>query len=587
MNALTAFHDPRRYGQALVSVRDESTGNRVLIPVRRRQPRVVLRSIADGTLSDGGWPGFWPAHGEIIGDHAYYALPPEWRVNADVQLPTEEPDWLRCVLLFVWGPAKISALACLKGCRQPEAFGSPVAAFDALRNSWKPDILFVCTVRAREALNQLQSTTDRFDLLTWLPVVCFPDEFARAASLDSNGGWYQPQILFNPDKNTVRMGRRLDALTQHRARWIADRGIVAMIFALSRITGLLIHQVADLQQTQLADALIEQTWASNPLVLQPPQLAVVAETDNHFEGGSVLEATLGLVKATVLWPDLSSLYPNVVREYLADEYPLFARLFSTLIELRQKQVTPIWALTIKVVTNSVFGTRKFGRFPDPGLAARITECGRLVQTESKDSLLRHVGGVSVCAGDTDALAIRLNPNNDTPTTRKAVLAALNGTRKHALYKERMDEFSCVFFVTNKSWAGLRSDNHEIETRGLAQNKSGTPKFVLPAHQEWIRLVLTDEKFQRNADERTRWIEQQSAWLRNTPHRVDDLVVWPKPTRAHMDTERGYLVLAGSREHASFIDYMTGPYVYRPVDVSYLVEQYFTKELLRQHELIKC
>lgn len=586
---LTCFPNPHDAHTVLVSCRDD--GQRTLRAEEPLRPRVIRCRGAEREFVD-QWPGFTPAHGHRAAaddDSLLYSVPPHWRLRAP-DMPVQKPPWLRCVLLFVWS----DTMAAVHFDGDTCVVDSTSRALGLLRTRrWSPDVLFVCTQAAADAVRQRRNQLGWLAVAQWAPVVCAPDNFARSTSLDraadGSGAWYRPPFLLDPLAHMSAVARQEAAhrLAVHRAQWIEERALLDMMFALVELTRLPLHEVAEAQQTVLADALIERTWCDDPLNVPPPRLAPPGgpsdEERRRFAGASVLDARIGLHCGTVLWPDVSSLYPNVVREYLADDYPLYATLFARMIEFRRDQRDPVRAGSAKVVTNAVFGSRKHGRYRDVQLAERIAECGRRVQRESIEAVRAAVYGVELLGGDTDALAWAVR--GDVATTRAALLTALNGQRRFALYKAQMDEFSCVLLVNNKSWAGLRADDGRIVTKGLAQNKSDTPRFVLASHHEWCRLVLTDVTFQTNAAVRTEWLERRAAQLVATRHALRDLVVWPKPTLQHPETERGYLLVARTRTEVPYVEYARPGRSRLPVDVARLVQLYLVNPLRAQHEAL--
>lgn len=598
---LTAYHDPTHPGRMLVSARASVDAPRDLHSVERPRPRIVRRHMVTGEreYAASEWPHpYLPVHGHRDGEHEYFQLPPDWRWSLPVthSLPTTEPAWLSCTLFFVWGSMRIAGLSSLDGTRA-KVFWSVADAFHTLYAHWPTDVLFACTPEAQDDIERERSQKGWREFARKLPVVCPIDLFVRTASLDRTAdgaaSWYRPPFRFAPDEYCSLSEQRRDDLVlplmESRRAWIVERRVVSMMFSLSELTRLPLHEVAVAHQTMLADALVEWVWMRSPLDFDAPRVVQGDPTDDElrrFEGASVLDAALGLHTCTVLMPDVRSLYPTVVLEYLRNEYPLMAEVFCVMVEFRVAERDPIRAASLKVITSSRYGTLKYGRYRDQRLAERITASGRRVQRESLDALERSgLAGLRVIAGDTDSLAIAVNRSVDTPEMTPRLVTTLNAGRKYALYKNDVDRFSTVFFVSNKSWAGVRASDGKIITRGLAQNRSVTPAFVLPLHHEWTRLVLTDAEFQQSASMRAEWIAARAKELRTTAWPVADLVVWPKPTRDHPDTDRGYVVLRNSREHIAYKDYMALGVSRLPVDVDYLVQLYFVDELTRHTQLL--
>lgn len=593
MQALTAFHDPAKHSCMLVSIRRNNESRRELVRVDRPYPQLVACCTITGKKSIVDRPpfAFVPAHGQVIGDAQYFAIPPDWRVSLPVEyvLPHQQEAWMRCVAFFVWGERGIAAT-------QDLVTGAIQIFWDSVEaiNSLDVDILFVCTPEAVEAIEQKRRSLNWSSFSSLFPVICNPDQFATATSLDRPpNGWYHAPFFFSPDCRRVMSLKMRNlyatALTTHRCEWIKRLGIIPMIFSLAALTKMPLHEIASPHQTQIADALIEQTWIDEPLQLDAP-LVVRGEMDDEctkrFKGGSVLDATLGLHQTSLTaMPDVSALYPNVVREYLSDEYRLMARLFEKMIGRRSLQLDPVLADSVKLCTNSVFGSRKYGRYRCPRLSEQITECGRNVQKESLEALANELPTVRVVGGDTDSLVIRLRHGCDVPQTISSIVRVINGSRKFALYKSDVALYSSVFFVNNKCWAGVEASTGKIVTRGLALNRASIPKFVLQSHAEWISLVLKDESFNTSKSVREEWINARATLLRTIRHSIADLVIWPKPTREHSDINRAYVVVAPSRKHVPYSTYMELGTSQLAPDVDYLVEIYFEADILRQHVLL--
>ena len=414
----------------LVSARTAPDSPRDLHSVPRPRPRIVRRNVVTGArdYGDHEWRSSRPpVHGERVGDHEHFALPPDWRWSLpdDTALPTAEPEWLRCTLFFVWGPARVAALANLCG-GTIEVFWNASDAINALRgggdnNKWSTDVLLVCTAEAQDVVEEERSRRGWLDFARTLPVVCPVDLFVRTTSLDRTAdgaaSWYRPPFHFAPDKAFQMSERRrndmAEALAADRRQWIDERRVVSMMFSLCELTRLPLHEVAVAQQTMLADALVEVVWMAVPLDLDAPRVVHGDPTSaelSHFEGASVLSARLGLHVKDVLMPDVRSLYPSVVLEYMRDEYPLMAEVFRVMIERRQSETDPVRAASLKVTTSSRYGTLKYGRYRDTTLAQRITAAGRDVQAESLRALAdSSMFGLTVIAGDTDSLAISVEP----------------------------------------------------------------------------------------------------------------------------------------------------------------------------------
>lgn len=593
---LTAYHDPSAGGQhMLVSARSAAGEPRALHRIARPRPRVIRRRIDDGSLDECfDWSGRYPpAHGQVCGQYEHYALPPDWRwsLPAELALPTSPPSWLRCSMLFVWDD--VAAVASLQDPGELRIAWH----FDELAGALSTDILLVCTPLAEHALTQHRAAVGWMSFTAALPVVCTVDAFARNTSLDrtadGSASWYRAPFQFRPSSAVALSLQRRDelvaSLVQHRREWLQERRVIDMMFSLSEMTRLPLHEAAAAGRTAIADALVEQTWMLEPLNLPPPQLTPRDESTEKtttFEGGSVINAELGLHRRPVVMFDVSSLYPNVVLEYMSAEQPLLAAMFRRMIALRASERDPVRASSLKVATNARYGSLLYGLYRNAPLAAAITAEGRRVQHESLAALREHTfPGIDVIAGDTDSLVIAILPAVDSVNLVPQLLSVLNGSRQYARYKSDVDRMSVVFFVNNKNWAGMRAGSGEIVTRGLAQNRSVTPRFVLQAHHDWIRLVLTDELFQSQADRRTAWIRARGQQLRQAQWPIADLVVWPKPTRKHPDLDRGYVVVAPSREHVPYRDYIRSGRNQLPVDVDYLLQTYFYDDLARQSALL--
>lgn len=603
VHTLTAFHDPSDPRAMLVSARVGADGPRSLHRVPRPPACIVRRDRATGVrdLCDTWKLTYPPVHGQVVDGREHFAVPPDWRwaLPPEHELPTIAPPWLRCTLFFVWGTAGIAALGDLHNSARVSVFRTTTDAMTALcaHPDWSTDVLFVCTSAAADFMERQRQRCGWLELARTLPVVCPVDTFVRTTSLDrmadGTASWYRAPFHFVPDElhalSEARRDTLVRALVENRRQWMVECQLLAMLFSLCALTRLPLHEAAVAQQTMLADALVELVWMRAPLEFDAPRPVMGDPTEEdlrRFQGASVLDAKLGLHRKMVLMPDVRALYPSVVLEYMRDEYPLMAALFAHLIALRATQTDPVRAASIKVITSSRYGTLKYGRYRNPALAERITAAGRHVQTESLEALRNAtLPGVDVIGGDTDSLALSVDAMHNVQTLMPRLVKVLNGQRQHTLYKGDVDCFSCVFFVSNKSWAGVRASDGRIVTRGMAVNRSVTPRFLLDAHHEWVRRVLTDDMFPQSAQTRTEWIERRATELRATVWSVADLVVWPKPTRTHPDTNRGYVVVRHSHAHVPYADYLQPGTTQLPVDVDYLVQLYFRDELLRQHQLL--
>ena len=600
---ITAFHDPANASCMLVSARTAPDKPRDLYSVPRDRPHIVRRNILTGVREDATqlWHhDYAPVHGQRVDEHEYYQLPPDWRwsLPAGQTLPIVEPEWLRCTLLFVWGSERVAALCDLRDGRT-DVFWRAEEALHALRGEWSAitDVLLVCTAEAQDVVEEDRSRRGWREFARALPIVCPVDLFVRTTSLDRTAdgtpSWYRPPFHFAPDGACVMSERRrndmVEALVDDRRRWVNERRVVPMMFSLCELTRLPLHEVAVAQQTMLADALVETVWMAAPLDFDAPRVVhgdPTADELSHFTGANVLTAQLGLHRKPVLMPDVRSLYPSVVLEYMRDDYPLMAEVFRVMIERRSNERDPVRAASLKVTTSSRYGTLKYGRYRDTALAQRITAAGRDVQAESLRALAASsLVGLTVIAGDTDSLAISVEPGCMTASLQARLVRVLNAERRFALYKDQIDCFSCVFFISNKSWAGVRASDDVVVTRGFPQNKSVTPRFMLDAHCEWVRLVLRDAAFAQTESTRLVWIAARAVELRATQWPVADLVVWPKPTRDHPETDRGYVVLRHSRKHVPYHEHMRAGTSRLPVDVDYMVQLYFVDELERQSHLL--
>ena len=591
---LTAFHDPSDRLCMLVSIRSELSLPRTLVKVVRPLPQLIARCIKTGTKKqcDASRIDFVPAHGQIVDGVEYFAIPPDWRVSLPlhIQLPSRAENWLRCMAYFVWGELGVAAV-CDVVHGTVHVFWNPQDAI----NTIDADILFVCTQEAERAIECTRKSMSWISFASRFPVICNPDQFATATSLDRPPNtWYHTPFFFCPTQDEALSLHMRDtyanALVAHRCAWIRQLGIVQMMFSLSVMTKMPLHEVANPHQTQIADALIEQTWMEAPFEFDAPSIVRdeidYEDTMKRFKGASVLDARLGLDQISLTaMPDVSSLYPNTVIEYLSDEYPLYARLFQKMLHKRSIQSDPLLAESTKVCTNSVFGSRKYGRYRCPRLAEQITECGRKVQSESLDQLHLHLPRVRVIGGDTDSLVLTIPPFVDPAQFIPSIVRVLNGNRKHTVYKADVALFSSIFFVNNKCWAGVRADTGQVVTRGLAMNRSSVPRFVLQSHMEWIDYVLRDESFNTSRTVREEWIRRRADILRKTQHLIADLVVWPKPTRVHANINRAYVVVVFSQKHVPYCKYMQLGKTQLPVDVDYLVKIYFESDVNRQHALL--
>lgn len=555
MTDITAFHDPADSNRLLV-VQRTSGANQLV-----SRPRPPCKGVFGGR-----------------------ELPPPWAVPHDC--PATPPADLRIALLLVWPGG--SAV-----CAQSPGWAPVIDGADVLLTALNTDVLFVCgdaAVAAVDAFEQRHGLRERYRVA---PVLCDPDQFVRGASLDRDAAgqpvWYKPPVDFVPDPvgmSGAYIRTRASALIEHRRAWIDAMRIVPTMFALSHLTQLPLHMVARPQQTQIADALIDSVWAEHPSELPPPVINMGDGGGAHhakFRGASVLAAKQGLHLGWVALPDVQSLYPSTVREFLADEYPLIARLFEQMINARRAATDPITNKSLKVCTNAVFGSRKHGRYQCVVLSERIAALGRQVQDESV-ARMANVAGVTVLGGDTDALALGIDADLPLDELLTDVVRVLNAGRTHVLYNTVVDVYRPFFFVSNKSWAGVERHTGRIVTRGLMQNRSVAPQFVLPKHEEWVRRVLLDKSF-LDAATRLAWIDATARELEQTPHRLDQLLVWPKPTHVHPDTDRGYFVLCDTHQHVPRREYLDPRKQWPPVDVAYLVRVYFADEVRRHHALL--
>lgn len=523
------------------------------------------------------------------------ALPPQWTVPAVTPgLYCAEPrDQAHVFVLMAWNDDLVAvAKLCDGSVHGDVAISSATRAVEILDTaSVQPDVLFVCGSVAWRIIDAFEKEKGLMERWRAFPVVCDPDQFVRGASLDRDAAgrpvWYKPPVDFVPSARSMSdefVRASVELLVAHRCKWIHDTNILRTMHSISFLARMPLHMAARPQQTQIADALIDRIWMENCETLPPPVLNVVdqfGERPGKFRGASVLDAVLGLHRCPVAMPDVRSLYPSVVREWLADEYPLMAKLFSEMIQKRRDTSDRVQNHSLKVITNAVFGSRKYGRFRCVELSERIAELGRRVQHESVQRL-NEMEGVTIVGGDTDSLALAVDERLPLDATLVNIVRVLNRGRTHVLYNTTVDVYQPFFFVSNKSWAGIDRQSGAIVTRGLMQNRSVAPRFVLPAHEKWIRRVLTDVTFRDQAI-RAQWIEDTARRLETTSHRLDSLLVWPKPTHDHPDTDRAYFVVCGSQEHVPRRDYLDTSRSWPPVDVKYLVRVYFTDDVRRHHQ----
>lgn len=585
MHPLTVFHDVNGFDSLAVSCKDEQGRRTFVCYPRPRSPHVVcVRDDGTRSLHAAAPVAFEPAYGQRIAEARWYPVVMPWRVTvpAGLALPDQPPEWLVEVLLFVWGDQR--RLAALHVGGTTWRFDSAQDALDHAHRHSGCDLLYLCTTLAVQEFERYRTTHGAFECSRRLPLVCVPDDFVRVTALGEH--YRQPAFSPRPDDvySESRLGEICAAYAEHRQRWLAQRDIPAMMFALARITGLPLHAVASPRQTELADALIECTWAAAPLDFPPPEPvpASVERDQSKFRGASVLDAVRGIHYCRVLMPDVGSLYPNVVREFLADEYPLYARVFEIMLRERATAQTPDQAAALKVCGNSVFGSRTHGRYPDRRLAELIAEYGRRVQQESlallAGTLPQHA---RVLAGDTDSLALWLHESVSAQT----LVATLNGQRIFTRYKPDVDAFVALLLINNKSWAGLRADG-SVVTRGLMQNRSITPRFVVPAHREWIHRLLTERAFAANSALQDEWIQQQRTALRAQAWSAADLACHPKPTADHPGSDRAQMHLFGMAAPVALCEYVQPGRSWPPVDIDYLLRVYFTDELARHLDVLR-
>ena len=585
---LTLFHCPSDPSCVLVSCKIMC--ERVLVKVARDAPIYILAR-SDGTLERLSHAelglNFEPIYGQPLSGGRVFPVPPPWTLSlSSVSLPDSRPDWFECLVLFAWSPV-LAAIARVDDGQVLERFASPELAVQWLTDVAVVDTVMVIGAFAQQAIDEYQQKHGALERWRTLPVLCDPDQFIRGASMDRSATgapvWYRPPFDFEgTTASDAVVIESVAALVAHRCAWVREMRVLPTMFELARLTRLPLHVVARPQQTELADALIERVWMENLDTLAPPELVRHEEDDDRkFRGAGVLDAWKGLHTRAVAMPDVRSLYPNVVREWLSDTYPLMARLFAMMIKTRAECTDPVARSATKVITNAVFGSRKHGRYRCIELAEEITALGRRVQEESIERV-KTLTGVAVIGGDTDALAVVIEQRLDTAQTVEHLVRTLNAERTYVLYNEKVEVYQPFFFVSNKSWAGV--DAGRIVTRGLMQNRSVTPQFVLPAHREWIRRVLLDGLF-RVASVRAPWIQDTADELCASCPPLDQLMVWPKPTRDHPSIDRGYFVLKNSHTQVPRRAYMNSRHSWPPVDIEYLVRIYFTDEVLRHHELL--
>jgi len=581
MLVITAARHPTDASQVLLACRAEGSSIRHLLPAPRAVRDVVVVS-DDGSIQllpgDPSQPIV--PHGARRDSRRFYPLSLAWRVDPVHELPRTAPDWLVCAGLAVWR-AGVAAVGVF-GRNQVRVFGTLAHALEWLY-ALGADIVFAMTPEAVHALEAQRTTLGHAEFRRRVPVLCDPDQFIRGANInrtpEGEPVFYRAPLLFVPpaDAHPLRVREVATHLFAHREQWIAAVEVIPMMFALSALSGLPLHETAVPQQTALADALIECTWLQAPTEVPPPELmrGQDAEDEEKFKGGGVLEATLGFSE-WVYHPDVRSLYPNCTREFLGAEYPLLARLFGQMIDLRAAESDPVRKRGYKTLTNAVFGSRLYGLYRNRVVAEKITAAGRQVQRESLQRLAAW-GYATLVAGDTDSLAVMsaMRSAQYSDAFRNELVERLNTGRAFVLYNTTVDVYSRMLFISDKSWAGVRHPSGDIVTRGFMQNRSTTPAFLLPAHREWTQRMLCDHEF-----DPVRWLEITAKTLVSAQHPLGDLVVWPKPTNAHTSSDRGYFVVAPTREHVPYAEYMDSAHEQLPVDVAYLVEMYFTAELRR-------
>jgi hypothetical protein len=399
------------------------------------------------------------------------------------------------------------------------------------------DVLFLDdNFTISEYCNWKSSTGDDAALLV-APSVCNADAFLMHANLDRDDAglpiFYKqplevPRFKHLPNE-TALLEPWLLALARHRINWIADRGLLDYALQLVECTGLSLREVLQSGATAFADAIIEKTWMQNALSLPKLERSVGGESDSHelLEGGTVLDALLGCHRGLVVMFDASSLYPSVVRQFNLDR--LLCIAFTALIEARAAATTAMRNRALKLLSNSIFGSRLFGKYRNPQLAAAITAHGRLVLERAQQIVRAHNSGACVIvAGDTDGLAVKCTTEADVD----ALLQQLNA-EWHCIRFKVDRRLSVLVQLTKKTWFGCDAGSGQRISKGTEDIKSGTCYFAKTIHELWQSGVLEGAQFDLDA-----FLEGARRRLEAAP--LVEVICHPKPTKTHKNINRAFV-----------------------------------------------
>lgn len=383
------------------------------------------------------------------------------------------------------------------------------------------------------------------DDAAWLvaPCVCNPDAFLMHANLDRDDDgqplFYQPsvriqRIAHRSAQKEFELLRPLFAeLARHKLQWIQERNLLGHALELVQCTGQSLREVLQSGATAFADAIIELTWMRQPHTTPKPEpcfdtSASAASVGVLLEGGTVLDAQLGFHSGLIVMLDASSLYPSVVLQYALD--PLLCAVYTSLLQARAAATNRIRNRALKLLMNSIYGSRLFGLYKNPQLAAKITAGGRAVLEEARRLVTEYNGGSCVIvAGDTDGLAIKCAAATDCD----ALLQLLNSRWQHIKFKIDR-KLSVLVQLTKKTWFGRDFDTGARLSKGTEDVKSNCCAFAKRVHVEWQTSVI-----EQHAPSTMNFLAVVYDELL-TQTSLSELVCHPKPTKTHRTTERAFV-----------------------------------------------
>ena len=484
--------------------------------------------------------------------------PPPWRLplhmstpfdceldasGAPVRIQYPDAPALHCACLCVLGD--IVAVARWGG-------GTPLCC-DFVQLDWGlfgADVLFLDNAEARVHWARLRAASTETGGRLAAPCVCDPDAFILHANLNKRSDGrplvYAPPCSIPPGRGALLLRAILRECCLERARWIIEHRLLEYAVELARRTGLDFARVLQPSASELADALLEREWMECWAEVRAPE--AVRGDESTFEGGRVLDACLGAHARLVYQLDANSLYPSVVLEHRLDELScrVFARLLGARGEARAAG-DAVRERSLKLLANIIFGSRMHGRYRNVRLAAAIAQHGRAVLDAAVQRIAQD-GHYEVLGGDTDSLFIapRCQDVGDPRADAERAKTLLEQGYTHVRFKvEHMLSFLAL--LTKKCYFALELGDARAEhivVRGLENVKTTTCAAIARLHAQWQRAVCTGEV--RSLDDHARFMRTALASLDRCAG-AGELCSYPRPTKKHESTQRGYCYVPGKSE----------------------------------------